>query len=315
MTGSNRLDLAVKRLARRQWGVVTWEQLIDLGLTPKMIEHRASCGQLRRIGVGVFAVPLDDLSQEGRWMAAVLRCGTGAVLSHGDGGALWELRRPERGAVHVTVPTQDGRAVRGVRVHRSATIREEEKTSRRGIPVTSLSRTLTDLAAELRPRQLQAALRQAEGLHRLNLRVLAEELTPRRTSPRHARLLRTLSEWVPGIGLTESELEARFLELVVRTGLPRPKPQKRFGHRRLDFLFPDQATVVEVDGWDTHRGRIAFQEDRVRDRALQAEGYAVLRFTWSEVVGRSRAVADELSSFFARRGRVESVPLLPGRLD
>lgn len=306
MTSSSRLDPALRRLARRQHKVVRWEHLLGIGLTPPIIAHRAATGRLRRLGVGVFAVALDDLTQEGVWMAAVMRCGDDAVLSHGSPAALSEIRKPDRGRCHVTVRTQAGRSARGVAVHRSAAIREGETTRRRGIPVTTLSRTLVDLAAGLGPREIQTALRQAERLHRLDLRRLADELTSRRASPRHARLLATLARWVPGVELTESELEARFLELVVRAGLPRPTPQQRYGRGRLDFLFSDHATVVEVDGWETHRGRIAFEEDRRRDRTLQAAGYAVLRFTWSEVVGRPGDVADELRAFLLKRGRVAS---------
>jgi hypothetical protein len=106
---------------------------------------------------------------------------------------------------------------------------------------------------------------------------------------------------VPGIGLTETELEARFMELCARHPLPLPEPQRRHGAHRLDFVWPDRMLIVEVDGYEAHRGRVAFQQDRARDRALQAEGHAVLRFTWAEVVGRPSVVADELRRALARR--------------
>jgi very-short-patch-repair endonuclease len=110
-----------------------------------------------------------------------------------------------------------------------------------------------------------------------------------------------LDAWVPGIGLTETELEARFMELCARHRLPLPEPQVRHGRLRPDFVWSDLMLIVEVDGYEAHRGRIAFQEDRVRDRALQADGYVVLRSTWAEVVGRPAQVAAELRRALARR--------------
>ena len=108
--------------------------------------------------------------------------------------------------------------------------------------------------------------------------------------------------WVPGIGLTRSELEASFLELCGSGGLPLPRPQARVGDYRPDFLWADIRLVVEVDGYGAHRGRVAFQDDRARDRT-KAAGYEVLRFTWAEVVGRPRPVAAELRAALAPRAR------------
>ncbi len=200
-------------------------------------------------------------------MAAVLACGEGAVLSHTSAGELWGMlraRRPPSPAavdvdVHVTVPSQAGRRARaGIRIHRSRTLDADQATRRLNIPVTTPSRTLADLRRILTQPQFAAALREAEFLGL----PIEQRLEPDRT---------------------RSELEARFLALCRRHRLPKPDVNARVGPFTVDFLWAEAGLVVEVDGWDSHGTRSAFEADRERDTALKLMGFDVIRFTWRQL--------------------------------
>lgn len=169
--------------------------------------------------------------------------------------------------------------------------------------MTTLARTILDVAPGLGDRALRSVLREAEYRHRLDLGLLRRSLDGTGTSSKHGRLRRALDVWTPGIGKTESELEAEFLALCARRRLPLPEVQQRIGRYRADFVWPDRALVVETDGYEAHQGRVAFGDDRAKDRALRATGYAVLRFTWGEVVSAPDAVVRELRAALEQRRR------------
>jgi very-short-patch-repair endonuclease len=302
-----RLDSQVWALARRQHGLVTRAQLKAAGFTRSAVDHRLRTGRLWRAYPGVFAVGRAELTREAGWLAAVLACGGDAALSHLSAAALWEIRerRPPK-RPQVSVPTQVGRrAPRGIELHRVATLRPNDVTERNAIPVTTLPRTLADLAAVLDDKQLKSAVRQSERIHRLDLAQLRVSLDDfPRTSAHHARLRRLLDAYVPAT--TDSELEAAFLELCVDHGLPMPATQVPIGRYRVDFLWPGLGLVVETDGRAAHDGFIAFREDRVRDRALEAAGFEVLRFAGAEVLREPKSVARELSAAIERRRPAEA---------
>jgi len=310
MASAREPDRELWRVAARQHGVVSRAQLERVGLTRSAVAHRLRTGRLWRLHRGVYAVGRPDLSSEGRWIAAVLACGPSAVLSHGSAAALWDLRAERSGSNHhVAVPSQSGRSPsRGRRphaivTHRCATLGAGDVTRRRGVPVTTLARTILDVAPGLGDRALRSVLREAEYRHRLDLGILRRSLDGAGSSSKHGRLRRALDVWTPGIGKTESELEAEFLALCARTRLPLPEVQQRIGRYRADFVWPDRALVVETDGYEAHQGRVAFSDDRAKDRALRAAGYAVLRFTWGEVVSAPDAVVRELRAALEQRPR------------
>jgi very-short-patch-repair endonuclease len=300
-----RLDIDLWARCRVQDGVVSRADLVAAGLSEAAIAHRIRTGRLWPWfdTTRAFAVGRPELSRRGVWRAALYTVGDDAALAHWSAAADWELRQERGGAVvHVSVPTQAGRRSHpGLVVHRAATLGPEDVEDRDGLRVTSLRRTLLDLSLVASLSQLNALIREAEYRHRIDLPDLRRSLDGHGRSPRHGRLRRVLDEWVPGIGLTESDLEARFMELCVRHNLVLPEPQATRSRRRLDFVWRDLMLVVEVDGYEAHRGVIAFTDDRARDRALQAEGYAVLRFTWADVVRRPADVAEDLRRAFARR--------------
>jgi very-short-patch-repair endonuclease len=252
-------DELVGRIAARQHGVVTLDQLRASGVTSSGISRRIAAGRLHRIHRGVYAVGHAGLSLEGRWMAAVKACGPGALLSHRSAGALWRITSRSGGHIDVSVPGRGGRERRaGIRIHRPALLLPSQATLRHGIPVTKPARTLEDLRRVLPDDQFAAAVREAEYL-RLPIGDRFE--TDR----------------------TRSELEARFLVLCRRHRVPAPEVNVRVGPFLVDFLWPRQRLIVEVDGWDSHRTRSAFEADRARDPDLTERGYTVLRFTWRQL--------------------------------
>jgi hypothetical protein len=297
MTLSGRPDLSAWDIARRQHDVVSRHQLRELGFTHSAIAHREREGRLWRIYRDVFAVGRAQLTRKGEWMAAVLACGDGAALSHLSAAELWDLWEGVRPRwPHVSVAGRAGRKQRrGIVVHRPASLGPSDLTERDAIVVTTLERTLIDLAARLDRKGLRKILRQTERLHQLDLRRLRSTLDAQpRTAVGVARLRRALDAYVPGTAGTEGEPEAAFLDLCAAHGIPLPMTQVPIGRYRVDFLWPDLALVVEIDDRSSHDGYIAFSEDRVRDRALKAAGLDVLRFTRNEVIRDPEKVAREL---------------------
>ena len=259
-------DRELARLARRQHGVVTLAQLGALGLGRSGAGRRATAGRLHRIHRGVYAVGHRALSDEARWMAAVLACGPGAVLSHRSAAELWRLLKPITGRVDVTVRTAAGRRSRhGLRIHRSPSLPRRSTTVESGIPVTTPAKTLADLERTEPDWLYRRALRQAEYLG--------------------------LDTGGEGDG-TRSDLEGAFLRLCRRHGLPEPERNVKVGRFTVDFLWRDAGLVVETDGYAAHRGRQAFRDDRARELELGVLGLRLRRFSDEQVIdGPDRVVA------------------------
>jgi very-short-patch-repair endonuclease len=272
-SAGERLDVAIARVAAGFHGIVTYAQLVECGAKSPAIALRVRSGRLYRLHRGVYSViPPRLLTAQGRWLAAVLACGPGAVLSHLNAAALWELCRVGNGPVHVTVAGENGRKRRrGIVLHRSSTLLPSHTTVENSIPVTKPARTLADL---------------------------------RRTLPgyRFAPILRRAERRWPDIGVrngeledpARTELERRLLALCRRHSLPEPECQVIIGPYTVDFLWPDADLIVEVDGWETHGTRSAFEDDRERDAWLTARGYRVVRFTWRQVTNDGPKVAQTL---------------------
>lgn len=271
-----RIDTAVAALAARQHGVVSWDQLIALGLSRQAIEWRVAAGHLHRLHVGVYAVGHTALTASGRRLAAVLACGPGALLSHEAAADHWGFRPSASPRIHVVVPTTNGRGVSGVVVHRTRRLRPFDVAVHDGIPVTSVGRTLLDLTRRHDTATLRKAIERAERLRIFDRREI--EAIPGRP---WRRLLSALDQADPAP--FRSDLESDFLALCRAAGLPAPEVNARVCDLEVDFLWRDQRVVVEVDGWAYHRSRRAFGEDRRRDVALTAEGLTVLRFADDDV--------------------------------
>ncbi len=219
-------------------------------------------------------------------MAAVMACGSGAVLSHRSAAALWGIRGYSSRAIEVTAPSKS-RSRGNIQRHFAALPADEVTTSDR-IPVTTVPRTLFDLAAVLRVDAVEHALRESERL-RLYDALSLEDLLERYPRRRGARTVRECLRRRRGlpVGVTREELEARFLAFLDRHGLPRPRLNAwlTIGSRRYqaDCLWPRQRVIVELDGYATHGTQGAFEDDRDRDRRLTAAGYRGTRVTWRQL--------------------------------
>lgn len=302
MSGQRAIDQRVALCAAAQHGLVTRRQLITIGLHPDAVDSRVRSGRLAPVERGVYALGHAELRREGRLLAAVLASGSDAVLSHRSAAALWGLRPFGGTFVEVTIPSHRGRRRRAdLRVHRSAELPATEVTRFHGIPITTVARTLLDLAALVPPHHLRRAIERAVELELFDLDELVRVLGAHPRRPGRPALLAVLADLRDHeMPRTRSDSEAAFLQLCLDHGLPRPQVNRFDGRREVDFRWPDQRLVAEVDGWTFHRDRRAFARDRARDRRLLAEGYRVARFTASEVAARPAALARELAALLGR---------------
>jgi very-short-patch-repair endonuclease len=269
---------AVARLARKQHGIVTRTQLLELGIDADTIKRRVRAGRLRVVYRGVYLVgPIIPVLA--RQMAAVLACGIEAVLSHRSAAAIWNLLPypASSGAVHVTVVAADRRRP-GIRIHRVQELPRDEITTQHGIAVTTPARTILDLAASVTAAELEQALAKAESDHRTSRRQLALLLAryPRR---RGTRRLRRLLERHTRPALTRSQAERRLLDLIRKAGLPAPEVNFMTERYELDLYWPEHRFAVEIDSLWTHGSASSFEADRRRDAELAADGIQVVRIT------------------------------------
>lgn len=291
------MDHRVAHFAAHRHGVASFGELLALGLGEDAIDHRVRAGRLHRVHRGVYAVGHPAVSLRGRWRAAVLAAGDGAVLSHGDAAALWDLRSPGGRLIHVTRPSSGGRDPdrARIRLHRVRTLRPFECTLTDDIPATTVARTLLDLSPHLGPRALEDVIARADRLSLFDL-VAVRRCLDEHPRQHGAPKLRQLLDDLHGGGITDlrSELEVRMLQLCDDHGLPTPRVNVPVEGWLVDFLWPDARLVVETDGYAHHTTRTAFERDRERDQQLVLAGYTVLRFTYKQVVETSGAVADRL---------------------
>jgi very-short-patch-repair endonuclease len=226
-------------------------------------------------------------------------------LSHRSAAAAWGVRPTARARIEVTVPRQTGRAgPPKVELHRVRRLAPDDVTHLRDIPMTTVARTLVDLAAVLTPDALRRAVHQAEVAQLLDVTAAraAIERAPGRAGTR--RLRAVLS--VPAPGRTRSELESAFLQLCRRAELPIPRINRHVDAGDLlevDALWPDERLIAELDGGAAHRTTYAFENDRRRDAALAAHGYLVVRFTWQRITNAPQDVIGELRRILALRAR------------
>lgn len=269
-------------IADRQHGVVARRQLLDAGWSASRIDREVRDGRLHRLHAGVYAVghrPTTDLA---RWTAATLA--TGGVLGHHSAGALHELPVWDNGLARVIGAGRTRKA--RIDAHR-ADLHPRDRTTRHGIPVTTVARTLVDLAHSLDDASLHRVVREAQFRGRFDDDRVRDALT--------RRPARRLAAYLDDPNVTQTDLEDRFLRICRRYRIPTPLTQH--GARpRVDFSWPDRHLIVEVDGWQAHRTRVAFQDDRTNTNLLQLAGNVVLRYTWDDVRIRHAEVAAQVIS-------------------
>jgi very-short-patch-repair endonuclease len=267
----------VQALAGEQHGIVKWEQVREAGLTKEGVRRRVEAGWLVRLYDGVYAVGHTALTDKSRLIAAVYACGPEALAGYRSAGAMWAvLRRPQR--IEVTTP-RGRKPKRGMTVHRSRLIHDEDRALIDNIPVTSLARTLVDLADVLPEKQLANVVHEAEVkrlFDRKPIERVLERLPGRKG--RH-KLRRVLSAYKDVQPFTRSRRERLVLRMCEEHGLPKPRTNTWVGSQEVDFYWPEAQLALEFDGGAVHRTTRAFHEDRKRDRALAVKGIHVVRAT------------------------------------
>ena len=285
-----RADWAIGELAGRQHGVVARAQLIGLGLGEDAIDGRLRSGRLHRLHRGVYAVGHRAVPREGRWMAAVLACGPGAVLSHRSAAALWGMRGHSGGAIEVTAP-RSCRSGHGIRRH-CAALPAEEVTIEHAIPVTTVPRTLFDLAA-VRAESIvvERALREAETAPPPTIALslaTCSTATPAGVARRDPGGCLAAGRSCPAASRA-SELEERFVAFLDRLRPAAPPSQclaRCWDGKRVqvDCLWAEQSVRWSSSTATQPTARASpSSEDRDRDRRLEAAGCTVIRLTWRQL--------------------------------
>jgi hypothetical protein len=299
--GHASVERAVTALAASQHVVFDLDQLCELGLTASAVRKRASSGRFHRIYQAVYSlVPRELLTRDGRFMAAVLACGPGAVLSHRSAAWLHGLLRTDRENIEVTVPRSSARPRPGIDIYCSATLTAADTTRVNNIPCAAVARTLLDIAGVLPQRRVERAFDQAETLQVFDLRAVRDQLARNPTRPGAALVKKVLQEHYVGSTLTWSELEEKFVSLCRSADLPAPEVNQLIvlddggPPIRVDFLWRTQRVVVETDGHAFHRTRQSFENDRRRDQRLTLAGRRIIRVTWRQIETRPREVRETI---------------------
>ena len=293
------MERSLAALATVQHGVVAREQLAALGFQPSAVDRRVAAGRLHVIHRGVYAVGHPVLGRDGRWLAAVLACGPGAALSHRSAAELHGFRSADAARIDVVVPRGRPQRHAGIAAHRPTRLAPDEVTEIRHIPVTAAERTLIDLAAVVTRRHLERACDDAERARTVDWSRVVEliERQPSRLGAR--RLRRVLSTHGIGESRTRSELEGRFLALCALHRMPRPDVNLVIAGYEVDFSWPAPRVVVETDGDEYHRTRVARERDRRRDADLTVAGWRVMRISHHRLDRDRRALVRDLRRLLA----------------
>lgn len=294
-------ERSLARLATRQHGVVARFQLRELGFGDEAIKTRLSYDWFHHIHEEVYGVGHRRLGQRGWWWAAVLAYGPGSLLSHHTAAVLWGIQRQRRGPIHVTASSgrQGIERRRGIWIHRCK-FGPEDVTRHEGFPVTTVARTLFDLAEVVPLATLQSAAEEADRLKLLRLREL-EEVCERGRGRRALRPVRRLLAGLEPPDEGRSPLEIRFPEFVREHGLPIPAQNVHVLGHEVDALWPAAKLIVELDSWEHHGHRAAFERDRTRDSKLLIAGYRTIRVTHRRLDREAAQLAAEIRQLLKQR--------------
>jgi predicted transcriptional regulator of viral defense system len=296
-------ERALHALAERQYGVVGHRQLVAIGFSDRTIARWIDVGRLHRLHRGAYAVGRRSVVQRGSWLAAVLTCEEGAALSHASAAALWGLVGA-RGAIDVTAPggNQGRGRLRDIKLHRGK-LDPAEITTHDRIPVTSVARTLFDYAEVADFQRLERAWEEADRLKRLRL-VEVERVCERGYGRRALKPTRKLLAAVRAVTRTRSPLEDRFQRFAHFYDLPPHSTNVDVLGSEVDVLWPAAKLIVELDSWEFHSHRAAFQRDRARDTRLLVARYRTIRVTHERLDTEAATLADEIRELL----RAEVVP-------
>ena len=278
-------------IASRQHGVVARRQLLEAGVPSTTIDRRLADGWLHFVHKGVYRVGHRAPSVESTFLAAVLACGEGALLGGFAAGHLLGLVRSAPSVPLVIAPGE--RRIEGIRVQRCRSLCPEDGFVVRGIPVTTVARTLVDLAGVVGEDELARICHEAAVRYRTAPPEILAVLERRPRSRGAARLRRVVVGDVP---VTLSALERRFLKLLAEHALPTPQTNVRAGSKRVDCRWPEHRVTVELDSYRYHQSRHAWEQDRRRDREAHARGDQIRRYTYGDVFEDPAPMLRELAS-------------------
>lgn len=294
------LDRAVAALAGRQHGVISYRQLLALGLTRNAVLTRVAAWRLHPLHRGVYAVmPPKLLRVQGHWMAAVLAIGEDAVISHRSAAAHWGLLTYGGARIDVTVPRRLDRRP-GLSLHCRRSLPDHHMTIKDSIPVTTVARTIADLAAAVPERLVERALGQAEVLRIYDARAMGEilEAQPHRPGAPLLRHLLALPS-SPASRLSRSDLEEALLALCDAHAIRSPELNAPFTLPdgtpiEIDALWGDERLALEVDSERWHSDWRKQVSDRNRDRQLLLAGMRPVRVVDDDVLKHASRTASML---------------------
>lgn len=292
------IDRKLATLADRHHGVFATWQLMDFEYDRHAIQARVRSLRLRRLHQGVYAFGHRRLTPNGYRLAAAYAYGPTAVVSHRTAGAVWELIETSQARIDITVPGTSRRSRKGIRVHRARRLDPEDVAVLDGVPVTTVTRTLFDLAGALTRIRLRRAVEQADRSGQLDPDGLWR-LIDREPARRGTAALRAILADYTEPPLTRSELERRFLELAEAAELPKPQVNVKVAGFEVDIFWPEWRLVVELDGRAVHSVPRAFEQDRIRDARLQRARCRVLRVTVRRLAASPTAVIADVRALAA----------------
>jgi very-short-patch-repair endonuclease len=291
------------QLAERQHGVIHRAQLISAGVSPTEIRHLVDTSALHRLHRGVYAVGHTALPLYAREQAALLACGGRSVICDRSALWLWAMQKSRPPDVHILAIGHHCRSRPGIRLHLTPAIDDRDTRTRHGLPVTSPSRALIEFAATAPAIELDAAV--AEGrAHRLVKTGELETAVARAGRMLGAARMRAFLTEENGPGITRSEAERRFRRYLGEAQLPQPQTNVPIGGHNADFLWETEKVILEVDSWQFHGHRSAFESDRRKDMALRDAGYVVIRVTWNQFTKELMFVIAHVARALDRRSRV-----------
>jgi very-short-patch-repair endonuclease len=289
----------IVRLARAQNGAITIQQLHSTGLTRAEVRTRVRRGRLVRLGYGVYAVGDPELMPLVRPAAALLSLGSTSFLSHRSAATLWELAEADQSAIDVTVSGANLRSRPGIRLHRIKHLHPADISTHKNLRLTSPARTLIDFASQATSSELYDAFGDARAKRLLTDSGLKAAVDRAPGNHPGAAIVRLILR--EGGTYDRSRAERILRRLCRKADLPEPLVNVKLHGFRADFLWPDHKLILEVDGYQTHGTRLAFESDRERDQVHIAAGYVVLRVTWHQLQHEWLAVMARLAQALARR--------------
>ena len=290
------VEREIALVANTQHGLVRRQQLLGRHITPEQIRRRLATGALLIEYPGVYRVGHRAPSIEATYLAAVFACGNGALLAGAAAAHLYEIVRGAAPPPEVITRTE--RHIDGIVTHRARRGDARDAARWRGVPITTVARTLVDLAAVLAEEHLARAVHEAEVRFRTRPHDVELVLRRRPGSPGAKTLRRVLNGEVP---VTLSRLESTFLSLLKGADLALPQTNRFADAHRVDCRWPAHRVTVELDSYRYHATRYAWEQDRLREREARARGDEIRRYTWDDVTQRPGVVLGELRVLLAQR--------------